>query len=51
MRYDSETYDSNIDSRAEFILGLENDIDNDIINWGGASARFDSIPCIRHNKE
>ena len=42
MRYDSETYDSNIDSRAEFILGLENDIDNDIINWGGASARFDS---------
>ena len=24
MRYDSETYDSNIDSRAEFILGLEN---------------------------
>ena len=42
MRYDSETYDSNIDSRAEFILGLENDIGNDIINWGGASARFDS---------
>ena len=51
MRYDPETIDSDIDSRAEFILGLENEIDNEIINWGGASARFDSYYALDRTKD
>ena len=41
LYYDEDTYDSNMDSRAEIITGLQSELDGPI-DWAGGSARFDS---------
>jgi len=40
--YDENTYDSNMDSRAEVFVGMQNEVEVGPIEWAGASARFDS---------
>lgn len=40
--YDPDTYTSDFDSRAEIQMGLASEIDNSVLNWAGASAKFDS---------
>lgn len=40
--YDEDTYDSHTDSRAEFVTGLQSNVDAGIINWAGGSVKFDS---------
>ncbi len=41
MFYDPDTYDSDIDTRAEVFVGLQSEIDGPI-DWAGAGTRFDS---------
>jgi|GEM_PF-3472445 len=40
--YDEKTYDDSWDSRTVIVVGVEQDIDNDYINWAGGSSKWDS---------
>ena len=51
-RYDDKTYDSGWDSRGEFQLGLQTNIEQTLgVNWIGTSATYDSYYELDHSQD